>query len=158
MLRVTQKILFFILLGAVIVLLFLTFYRKSPEREYVRKSPTFSAEKQLQPINADDVRTLLSAILDPELGVSIVDLGLIYNVSVISSALDITMTLTVPGCPFGTEIIDNIKEKLTADPRVRIVNLHLTFNPPWSWERVSPETRERIVKRMSHEEVQGWKQ
>ncbi|MFB3814779.1 MAG: metal-sulfur cluster assembly factor [Terriglobales bacterium] len=103
----------------------------------------------LEPLNPDYIRKLLTRVEDSELGINIVDLGLIYDVKVPSSnAVDVTMTLTTPSCPFGKQIIEDVRNALMSDPAIRDASLHLIFDPPWSWERVPKQVRERLLQRM----------
>ncbi|PIY69078.1 hypothetical protein COY90_02620 [Candidatus Roizmanbacteria bacterium CG_4_10_14_0_8_um_filter_39_9] len=84
----------------------------------------------------------LETVMDPELHISIVDLGLIYKVTFTRKKLNIVMTLTTIGCPlFGTietEIKEVLKDLKIAEKNI---NLELTFEPPWDMERMSPRGR-----------------
>ncbi|OGG01889.1 hypothetical protein A2Z33_01435 [Candidatus Gottesmanbacteria bacterium RBG_16_52_11] len=89
------------------------------------------------------VETLLKTIPDPELGISVVDLGLIYGVTVApkTGMVTILMTLTTIGCPLFHLIADPIKEAVGGLPGVKKVDVDLTFEPPWSVELMSREAR-----------------
>lgn len=84
------------------------------------------------------IRDKLSEVLDPELGISIVDLGLVYKIYFKGPDAHIVMTLTTIGCPlFETielELRNKLKELKLADNNIKI---DLTFNPPWTIERMS---------------------
>lgn len=84
----------------------------------------------------------LSEVLDPELNISIVDLGLIYDVKVEKSKVKIIMTLTTAGCPLISMIEDEIKNKLEEIglKKERVV-IDLTFDPPWSMEKMSKKAK-----------------
>ena len=85
----------------------------------------------------------LSEVLDPELNISIVDLGLVYKVKVSKNqAVEITMTLTTIGCPLFSLIEQEIKNKLEdfKIPQEKI-KLTLTFDPPWSMEKMSEKAK-----------------
>ncbi|MBE2237439.1 MAG: metal-sulfur cluster assembly factor [Caldilineaceae bacterium] len=85
-------------------------------------------------------------VKDPELMMNIVDLGLIYDV-VISpeNTVEITMTLTSPGCPAGPEIITDVqRETHAAFPDVEEVNIHLTWSPFWNPDMMSEDAKEEL--------------
>src|SRR5947209_2133830 len=80
----------------------------------------------------DDVReTIRNEVYDPELGLNIVDLGLVYDVDVADHKVDITMTLTSPGCPVGPELLTNIRRALSRFEDIEEVDVKLVFSPPW---------------------------
>ena len=83
---------------------------------------------------------------DPELGMNIVDLGLVYNVEISDkNTAEVTMTLTSPGCPAGPEIITNVqRETHNAFPELDEVNVHLTWTPFWSPDLMSDEAKDEL--------------
>jgi metal-sulfur cluster biosynthetic enzyme len=88
------------------------------------------------------VREKLALVLDPELGISIVELGLVYEVFVTPEGVaKITMTLTTIGCPLFGQIQKEIEECVMEIPEIEEVETHLTFDPPWSVEKMTPEAR-----------------
>ncbi len=94
-------------------------------------------------ISVKKIRAKLNEVLDPELGISIVDLGLIYKVTVDKkNKVTIRMTLTTMGCPLITTIEQEIKYKLSelGIPEKNI-KVDLTFDPPWSMERMSERAK-----------------
>lgn len=95
----------------------------------------------------EEVRELIRArVKDPELMMNIVDLGLIYDVDITpEKTVEITMTLTSPGCPAGPEIITNVqRETHSAFPDVEEVNIHLTWSPFWNPDMMSEEAKEEL--------------
>ena len=82
---------------------------------------------------------MLSTVMDPELHIDIVSLGLIYSVTVSQRHVQITMTLTTPGCPLAPIIDRMIKEAL--EPLGAEVELELVWDPPWVAEMMSEEAR-----------------
>jgi metal-sulfur cluster biosynthetic enzyme len=80
----------------------------------------------------------LGTVLDPELGLSIVDLGLVYDVRVQGTAVGITMTLTTPGCPIHDVMPDWVRAAVMRVPGVEAVDVMLTFDPPWTPDRMAP--------------------
>lgn len=86
----------------------------------------------------------LKTILDPELFVSIVDLGLVYDIAIKDNAVKITMTLTTIGCPLFQTIENEVKEKVLAIPGVKSVDVELTFDPPWDPSRLSKKAKAEL--------------
>lgn len=88
-----------------------------------------------------DIIERLYEVEDPELGMNLVDLGLIYGVSMQDAKVHINATLTYPGCPFGSIIIEKIKQQLAefGDVEVRIV-----WEPPWNQNMMADETLEEL--------------
>lgn len=84
------------------------------------------------------MRDALKAVIDPELGLNIVDLGLIYDVAVDDSTVTVRYTLTTMACGLGPLIESGIKEVTGALP-FDDVRTELVFDPPWTPERISPE-------------------
>ena len=87
----------------------------------------------------------LKTVFDPEIPVNIVDLGLVYT-CVVSAAddghkIDITMSMTAPGCGMGGVLKSDIERKLTALPKVKAVNVEIVFEPAWNASRMSEATR-----------------
>ena len=91
------------------------------------------------------VRGLLRSVIDPELGVNIVDLGLVYDVAVEEGGnVAIEMTLTTPGCPLGGYIEDEIRACLAQLPQVRDVSVRVVWEPPWEPSAMSDAGREQL--------------
>jgi len=89
----------------------------------------------------DRVRDALRVVIDPELGHNIVDLGFVYDISVASGAVRITMTATTPGCPavhFLKEGVANAAARVRGAGAVDVV---MTFDPPWTPSRIAPAVR-----------------
>ena len=98
------------------------------------------------PIAEDTVRESLKQVIDPELFVNIVDLGLVYGIDVTDKkTAEVTMTLTSPGCPAGPEIITNVqRETHEAFPQLDEVNVHLTWTPFWTPEMMSDDAKDEL--------------
>ena len=84
----------------------------------------------------------LKNCIDPELGINIVDLGLIYSVGIDDSRVNVLMTLTTPGCPLDSYFVKDITDKLKTLKGVRDVSVELTFEPPWSPTKMSTESKD----------------
>ncbi len=78
---------------------------------------------------------------DPEIPVNIVDLGLVYNVRVEGNAVDVLMTLTAIGCPVAPEVMADVVEHVRQVAGVERVYVSLTFDPPWSPEKMTEDAR-----------------
>ncbi len=83
----------------------------------------------------------LATIPDPEFGLNIVDLGLIYDVACAGSEVRVVMTLTTPTCPSGGWIHEGVRAAIVQLPGVTAANVDLTFEPPWSPEMLTPAAR-----------------
>ena len=89
-------------------------------------------------LNRDLVLDALHDVIDPELGYNIVDLGLIYEVEVGTGIVEITMTMTTPGCPAQDYILSGVYERCKSLPGVNDAKIHLTFLPAWSPRLMTP--------------------
>jgi metal-sulfur cluster biosynthetic enzyme len=83
----------------------------------------------------------LDTVVDPELGMSIVDLGLVYDVQVRAGRVGITMTLTTPGCPIHDVMPEWVRAAVMRVPGVEHVEVTLTFDPPWTPSRMGDRIR-----------------
>lgn len=92
----------------------------------------------------DKIREALRGVIDPELGVSIVDLGLIYDVRYEAGEAEIEMTLTSPGCPLAPVIDKMVREAIGRVPEVKKMTLELVWDPPWSTGAISEELRAEL--------------
>ena len=92
-------------------------------------------------IDADGVKTALRQVKDPEVGLSIIELGLVYDVVVDDGNVHIKMTLTSPGCPVGPEILSEAEQVARALDGVESVEVELVWEPFWSPERIDPKVR-----------------
>ena len=89
----------------------------------------------------DEVIDALRVVEDPELGMDIVELGLLYDAEVEGSKVRVSYSLTSIGCPVGPLIEQQIKEAVAALPGVEEVETELTWDPPWSPERMSDDAK-----------------
>lgn len=93
-------------------------------------------------ISSDQVKLALRKVKDPELGLNIVDLGLIYDITVDEKQnIHVDMTLTSPGCPAGPQIMTDVERVIKALPGVGEVELNLVWSPYWTPERIEPRVR-----------------
>ena len=91
--------------------------------------------------NRDDVMEALENVIDPELGLDFVSLGLVYDVEVEETDVYITFTLTSPGCPIGPQVTEQIEEFVGEVPGVEEVRPHMTFDPPWTPDKMSEDAK-----------------
>ena len=89
----------------------------------------------------DEVTDALREVIDPELGLDFVELGLIYEVEVDDGAVHVTYTLTSPGCPIGPQVSEQIEEFVMELDGVEDVQSTMTFTPPWTPELMSEDAK-----------------
>lgn len=96
-------------------------------------------------VNEDLVRDALSQVLDPEAGMNIVDLGLIYGIDVSDEGVHIQMTMTSAACPMADMIVDDAYAALeSALPRNTMVEIEMVWDPPWTPDRMSGLARDHF--------------
>ncbi len=92
-------------------------------------------------VTVDDVQEALTNVIDPELGLDFVDLGLIYEIEIDGGDVHVTFTLTAPGCPIGPEVSEQIEEFVSELDGVESVRSTMVFSPPWTPERMSEDAK-----------------
>jgi metal-sulfur cluster biosynthetic enzyme len=92
-------------------------------------------------VSRDDVVEALHQVEDPELGMDIVELGLMYDVAVDGPNVKVTYSLTSMGCPAGPMIADGILDAAKSVPGVEAAEAELTFDPPWTPDRMSDDAK-----------------
>lgn len=94
----------------------------------------------------EKILDLLKYVIDPELMVNIIDLGLVYDVRIDESAkkIEIDMTLSTPGCPVGDVIIDDVEQIVKSEYNDFEVIVNLVWDPPWSLDKLTPEGRRAL--------------
>jgi metal-sulfur cluster biosynthetic enzyme len=92
-------------------------------------------------IGEDDVYEALSNVIDPELGLDFVELGLIYGLEIDESTVNVTFTLTTPACPIGPQVTEQIQEFVGELPGVETVNATMVFTPPWTPDKMSEDAK-----------------
>ena len=95
-------------------------------------------------VTKDDVLEALKAVIDPELGINIVDLGLVYDVDIAEGQVHVTYTLTTMGCPIGPLIEAQMHQLLDPLPGVDSFDAEMVLRPPWSPEMMSEEAKEAL--------------
>jgi metal-sulfur cluster biosynthetic enzyme len=92
----------------------------------------------------DAIVEALRTVMDPELNVNVVDLGLVYTVQTREDEVDVEMTLTTPACPAGPEILRNAVSALELLEGVSKANVKLVMSPPWSPDRMSDAAKDEL--------------
>jgi metal-sulfur cluster biosynthetic enzyme len=93
----------------------------------------------------EQVREALRLVVDPELGINVVDLGLVYQVDVTDGQVRVAMTMTTPTCPLGESLSAEAEATIWQNvPGVRSVAVDLVWDPPWEPSRMSDAARERL--------------
>jgi metal-sulfur cluster biosynthetic enzyme len=96
-------------------------------------------------MNEEQVMDALRGVQDPEAGMSIVDLGLVYGVECAPGRVRVEMTMTSPACPLGPYLVDEVTQSIQALSSDAVsVDVALVWDPPWTPERMSPEARGRF--------------
>ena len=92
-------------------------------------------------VSEEQVKLALRKVKDPEIGMNVIDLGLVYGIDVEGSRVRVDMSLTSPACPAGPEILTKAEEALRAVPGVEDVQINLVWSPMWTPERIEPRVR-----------------
>ncbi|MGZ8647485.1 MAG: metal-sulfur cluster assembly factor [Solirubrobacteraceae bacterium] len=92
-------------------------------------------------VSEDDVTEALSNVIDPELGLDFVELGLVYDVEIDGGTVNVTFTLTTPACPIGPQVSEQMKEFVGELEGVDEVVPTMVFSPPWTPERMSEDAK-----------------
>jgi metal-sulfur cluster biosynthetic enzyme len=112
-----------------------------PKAAIDNKVPSASLLDFLCMTSVDEVTDALRDVIDPELGLDFVELGLIYGVEVDGGTVRVTYTLTSPGCPIGPQVSEQIEEFVSDLDGVEEVEPTMTFSPPWTPERMSEDAK-----------------
>ena len=100
-------------------------------------------------VSEEQVRASLKQCMDPEIPISIVDLGLIYDISISEkNDVDIKMTMTTKGCPLHDTMVDDVKRYTRKISGVNNVNVDIVWDPPWSMDKISDEAKS-MMKNMA---------
>lgn len=95
-------------------------------------------------VEVESVWAALKDVLDPELPISIVDMGLVYDVRLEGNKAELDMTFTATACPCMDFIMHDIKTRLMQEPSIEEVEINVVWDPPWTNERLTPEGRELL--------------
>jgi metal-sulfur cluster biosynthetic enzyme len=92
-------------------------------------------------VSEDEVTEALSNVIDPELGLDFVELGLVYDVEIDGGTVNVTFTLTTPACPIGPQVSEQMKEFVGELEGVEEVVPTMVFTPPWTPEKMSEDAK-----------------
>ena len=95
-------------------------------------------------VTRQDVVKALEAVVDPELGLNIVEMGLLYGVTVENGEVEVRMTLSARACPLHASILSGAENVIKRLDGVRAVKVELVWDPPWTPDMIAPETRKRM--------------
>jgi metal-sulfur cluster biosynthetic enzyme len=92
-------------------------------------------------VNEEEITEALSNVIDPELGLDFVELGLVYDVAIEGGTVNITFTLTTPACPIGPQVSEQMKEFVGEIEGVEEVVPTMVFTPPWTPDKMSEDAK-----------------
>ena len=95
-------------------------------------------------VSEESVYEVIKEIIDPEIGINIVDMGLIYDVDINDTTIDITMTLTSPGCPAGGQLVNGTQHVTQQLDGVEEVNVSVVWTPRWTPEMMSEDAKDEL--------------
>jgi metal-sulfur cluster biosynthetic enzyme len=100
-----------------------------------------TADQHDETLTEEDVYETLEEVIDPELGLDFVSLGLVYDVNIEDSDVYVTFTLTTPACPIGPQVSEQMREFVGDLPGVNAVHPKMVFDPPWSPELMTDDAK-----------------
>jgi len=101
----------------------------------------------MEPVSEDQVRSSLKQCMDPEVPLSIVDMGLIYGIDISeNNDVNIKMTMTTQGCPLHETMVDDVKRYTKKVSGVNSVNVDIVWDPPWTMDKMSDEAKAMMKK------------
>lgn len=95
-------------------------------------------------MNTDEIRSALRGVIDPELGVNIVDLGLVYDIAIDGNTIGVAMTMTTPSCPLGEYLTEAVERALSLSFPHTEVNVELVWQPAWHPGMVTDDGRKAL--------------
>jgi len=95
-------------------------------------------------LTKEEILKVLKNVIDPEIGINIVDLGFIYGIDIKGKKIHIKMTLTTPGCPMHSMFVHEVEQALKAVFDKVEVKVELVFDPPWTPDKMSNEAKKKL--------------
>jgi len=95
-------------------------------------------------VTTDAITSCLENVIDPELGINVVDLGLIYNIHINGDKISVDMTLTTPGCPMAGMLAGSVEQAVRQTFEGADVEVSLIWDPPWIPDRLSEAARQQL--------------
>ena len=112
-----------------------------PEENAATPNEPAASSSPDAPPTSDQVKLALRKVKDPELNLNIIDLGLVYEITVAGGDVQVDMTLTSPGCPAGPQITGDVERVVKAMPGVSAVNINIVWDPFWTPDKIEPRVR-----------------
>ena len=100
--------------------------------------------REIAMLTEEVVLEQIKQVIDPDVGLNIVDMGLIYGVDINDDIVDITMTLTSPGCPAAPQLLNGSQTVVQQLDGVEEVNINVVWTPPWDPEMMSEEAKDEL--------------
>ena len=94
-----------------------------------------------EPAFSECVTKMLRKVVDPDMQLNIIDMGLVYDIVITENNVQVHMTLTSPACPSGDDIMTDAQEKLSMIPGIGTVTIHLVWTPPWHPDMINERVR-----------------
>lgn len=107
-------------------------------------TPAAGESPPAAPPSEGDLLDALRKVIDPELMINVVDLGLVYAIVLDGSTAKVEMTLTSPACPAGPQIVQQSKQSLEGVPGISTAEIKLVLSPPWTPDRMTDEARDQL--------------
>jgi metal-sulfur cluster biosynthetic enzyme len=96
-------------------------------------------------VNNPDVLAALKGVIDPEIGINIVDLGLVYRAEYSPQGIQVALTMTAPSCPLSEMVVEEVREVLQANfAETAAIQVELVWDPPWNADRMSDAARQLL--------------
>jgi metal-sulfur cluster biosynthetic enzyme len=97
-------------------------------------------------LNKSELLKALEPVVDPEIGLSVVDLGLIYDIDISDDGrVNVNMTLTTPACPYGPVLVDGVKSALEEIDGVKDVTVEVVWDPPWDPAEMASDVAKDVL-------------
>ena len=110
-----------------------------PDEQAATPQPAAPADQEV--LTEEDVYEALEEVIDPELGLDFVSLGLVYDVNIEGEEVYVTFTLTTPACPIGPQVSEQMQEFVGELPGVEQVVPNMVFTPPWTPDKMSEDAK-----------------
>ena len=117
------------------------YHEAMSENPAAASEPQVAASQQDESLTEEDVYEVLEEVIDPELGLDFVNLGLVYDVNIEGPEVYVTFTLTTPACPIGPQVSEQMREFVGDLPGVTAVHPKMVFDPAWTPEMMSEEAK-----------------
>jgi metal-sulfur cluster biosynthetic enzyme len=115
----------------------------NPDELNASSEPVAESQKEIE---LNTITEILRNVYDPELGINIIDLGLVYGITSDEARIEIVMTMTTPGCPMHESIVAAAERALRAFYPTRTIDVQLVWEPPWSMARLSAQAHAQLSR------------